>query len=501
MKFFYPLVFLLFYSLSLFSQSYTTADIKDLSYAEIQLNISETVYKQAKTKGFIKLTNLCLDTVERPYFVYIPESYDPTKATPLLVYLHGGVGRKEIIDSAGFIEYLNETPWLKEAEKNNFICLFPLGQYSAMWWSKIGAANVLSQIRAVKSNYNINDNQCYLTGFSDGASATYFMAMSHPTDFASYTPMNGFPAVGGFTFSSETFFSNLSNSSLNCINTDEDGLFPAHKIQKQIELAQSAGANIMFRIFNGIGHRFTYLETESPNIISFFESNTRNPLPSKLIWETVYKDQGRVSWLEINKVDSALERKKWHSDYNMKMLNDRITFGYRSDRNYKGNGIRIDKISGPKYLCGKIGMLDGDIIIKINETKIDSNTKMSLLKKDIHRGDSISFVVLRGEKEQVFKGKLDDAEEYDLFVRKQKSGQIKADFIANTFHIETSRIKSFSIYIHPAMVQLSQPVVIIVNGKEVYNKKVEMNKDFLLKNYNQHKDKALLYVDKIDIEL
>lgn len=146
-------------------------------------------------------------------------------------------------------------------------------------------------------------------------------------------------------------------------------------------------------------------------------------------------------------------------------------------------------------------MQDGDIILKVNETKVDSNTKMSLLKKDIHRGDSISFVVLRDEKEQVFRGRLADAEEYDLFVRKQKSGQIKANFIANTFYVETSRVKSFSIYIHPAMVQLQQAVVIIVNGKEVYNKKVEMNLDFLLKNYNKYHDKVLLYIDKIDIEL
>lgn len=499
MNFIYVLI-LIFFSSILSAQDLKSVEFKELSYAQIQEKIALTVYQNPIQKGLIKQTINCTDTIERPYFVYIPEHYDATQATSLLVYLHGGVGRKEIVDSADFVEYLNETPWLKEAEKNNFICLFPMGQYSAMWWSKVGVANVLNQIRTVKTNYNINDNQCYLTGFSDGASATYFMAMSHPTDFAAFTPMNGFPGVGSFTFSSETYFPNLANNTLNCINTDEDGLYPAHKIQKQIELAQSTGANIMYRIYNGIGHSFPYLEKESPNIINFFKANSRNPLPNKLTWETVHQEQGRINWLAITAVDSTLQKQEWHKDYNLKLTDDRVTFGFRTDRKFKGDGIRIDKISGKKYLCGKLGMLDGDIIIKINDTKIDSTIKMSSLKKEIHRGDSISFTVLRDEKELVFNGKLADPEQYDLFTRKEKSGKINAHFIANTFHIQASRISSFSIYIHPAMVQLSQPIKIIVNGKEVYNKKIEMDVEFLINNYNINKDKALLYVNKIDVE-
>jgi predicted esterase len=500
MRLFYFFI-ILFYFNSSSSQTISKVALEGLSYSEIQKKITSTKFLKPGNKGLIKQTILCLDTVERPYYVYIPKDYDENTATPLLVYLHGGVARKELVDSSDFIKYLNETPWLKEADNNNFICLFPMGEYAAMWWSEVGAANVLAQIRNVKTNFNIDDNKCYLTGFSDGASATYFMAMSHPTDFASFTPLNGFPGVGSFTFSSETFFQNLSNNSLNCINTDEDGLYPAHKIQKQIELAQNAGANIMYRIYSGIGHRFTYLDKESGNIINFFKNNTRNPLPTNLVWETAKKEQGRINWLEINLIDSTIQKQEWHKDYNMKMTDERVTFGFRTDRKYKGDGIRIDKISGKKYLCGKLGMLDGDVILKINTTKVDSSTKMSVLKKNIHRGDSISFSVLRNEKEMLFKGKLDDIKEYDLFTRKQKSGQIRAHFIANTFHVEASRIKSFSIYVHPEMVQLSQPLKIIVNGKEVFNKKVIMDLDFLLKNYSKHKDKSLLYVCKVDIDL
>ncbi|WP_152981763.1 hypothetical protein, partial [Hymenobacter sp. AT01-02] len=32
-----------------------------------------------------------VDTVQVPYLVYVPPTYDPTRPTPLLVYLHGGI--------------------------------------------------------------------------------------------------------------------------------------------------------------------------------------------------------------------------------------------------------------------------------------------------------------------------------------------------------------------------------------------------------------------------
>ena len=145
------------------------------------------------------------------------------------------------------------------AEEQGFICLFPKGEYTAMWWDTVGSANILSQIRIVKQNYNIDDNKVYLAGFSDGASASYFMAMSHPTDFACFSPLNGYPGVGNFTHSTETFFVNLSNSQIHAINTDIDGLYPDKKIQPMIKLANSVGANILYRVYLGIGHRMTYI--------------------------------------------------------------------------------------------------------------------------------------------------------------------------------------------------------------------------------------------------
>ncbi len=56
-------------------------------------------FPEPEAKGrLIEDRNLCIDDVERPFIYYVPDNYDPQKATPLLVVLHGGVGRKDIID-------------------------------------------------------------------------------------------------------------------------------------------------------------------------------------------------------------------------------------------------------------------------------------------------------------------------------------------------------------------------------------------------------------------
>ncbi|HBZ02140.1 MAG TPA: hypothetical protein DEO84_12560, partial [candidate division Zixibacteria bacterium] len=40
---------------------------------------------------------VCIDGVTRPWVIYIPSTYDPRKPTPLMIALHGGVSRPDII--------------------------------------------------------------------------------------------------------------------------------------------------------------------------------------------------------------------------------------------------------------------------------------------------------------------------------------------------------------------------------------------------------------------
>ena len=458
-------------------------------------------YSPAKENGLIRFENKCIDDTIRDFSVYIPKSYDETKNTPLFVYLHGGVGMKDILPDSTWLEYINSLPWINMAEEQGFICLFPKGEYTAMWWDTVGSANILSQIRIVKQKYNINNNKVYLSGFSDGASANYFMAMSHPTDFACFTPLNGHPGVGGFTHSTETFFVNLSNSVLHSINTDIDGLYPDKKIQPMISLANELGGNILYRVYEGIGHRMTYINKELPNILDFYAENPRNRFPTKIVWETVKPKQGKCSWLKITETDTLQERKAWHTDKNLKMYEDRLSFGFMDDRTFEGEGIKVARVTGGKTLCNNLGIKAGDIFTKLDTFNVVSMKDMVAFKKVRQRGDSVYVEINRNDTILKLNGKFPDVIEYDLFNRIQKSGRINAHYIANTFYVETSRVKTFEIYIHPQMVQIDQNVKVYLNDKLVFDEKIKYDKQFILDNYFKNRDLSLLYLNSIRIDL
>lgn len=78
-----------------------------------------------------------------------------------------------------------------------------------------------------------------------------------------------------------------------------------------------------------------------------------------------------------------------------------------------------------------------------------------------------------------------------------KSAVVKASYNNNIFHIQTSRVREIELLISPVMVNLQNPVVIIVNGKEVFNKRVTSNKTFLLKNFNSTYDRKAIWVTSI----
>lgn len=511
MKFITSLVIQLLIILTVYSQDVNTNILlqsneinltqlikSDISTDSLINTIQSQDYKSVaeEKRGLFYLKNKCTDGVEREFSVYIPKGYNENIKTPLFVYLHGGVGTKELTPDSIWFEYLNSLPWMEMAEKQNYICLFPKAEYKAMWWDTVGAENILSQVRILKQSYNIDDNRVYLNGFSDGASGNYFMAMCHPTDFACFNAYNGFPAVGGFTKSSPTYFVNLQNTVMHVINTDIDGLYPDKKIQPMVKLAQSAGGNIFYRVYTGVGHRMTYLKEELPKAIKFLEENPRNKFPTKIVLETVNPKQGRYNWLQINATDTLQKNKEWHSAYNMQTVDDRLSFGFMNDKEFNGKGIRIARVAGG--VCSDVGLQTGDIFTKIDTFNIFSMKDMNSYKKQASRGDSVRFEILRNDTLKIFKTKFPDPVYSDLFNYQKKSGQVKGSYIANTFYIEASRIKSFSIFIHPDMVQLNQNVKVFLNGNEIFNELIKPDNTFVISNYIENRDKELLYVKRLD---
>lgn len=83
----------------------------------------------------------------------------------------------------------------------------------------------------------------------------------------------------------------------------------------------------------------------------------------------------------------------------------------------------------------------------------------------------------------------------------RKSGRIKAEYDNNIFRIETSDIKSFSINISPEMVNLKKNIKVYINGKLYFNKKVKYNREFMLQNFEDNKDRKQIWIQRINLKV
>lgn len=89
-----------------------------------------------------------------------------------------------------------------------------------------------------------------------------------------------------------------------------------------------------------------------------------------------------------------------------------------------------------------------------------------------------------------------DQEAFDF---PRASGKVVASYKDNVFRLSTSRIKAVSIYISPEMVNIQKPIQVYINGDLYYNKKVEYNTSFMLRNFEQNQDRDLIWINSIDL--
>ncbi len=447
-------------------------------------------------------TALCSDDVERPWVLYIPEDYDPAVATPLLVVLHGGVSSPNIYEDP--LGYANESEFSRLGVKNGWLMIFPFGQSGATWWDPVGMGNIDARVREVKREFNVDDDRVYMAGFSDGASACMLYAMVNPNDYAAFVGLNGHIGVGSLGGGIQTYPRNMANSYLYTTTTDNDSLYPTSKMSATIEMAIEAGANVEYRKLEGT-HSFDFAETEIPLISEYLLAHPRNPNPSYVICEAAEKlvpttkpDFGQMRWLAI---DEVADGEQEHRDFNATLLDDRLTFGFYDDDSYQGEGVLIGGIIEESAAEGA-GLKEGDVLIQGDDIPITVFDDLYTWKDTLARGDDFKMIVLRDGEEVTLSGNLPEPEEYEVFNYEMISGLIEAEIDGNRIDITESGVKQLRISVLPDMFDWGAPLEIWVNGELEYDEyRVEIDTDFMLRNFLKNRDRKAAYIGEIKMTL
>ena len=327
-------------------------------------------------KGIVLRTAVCEDGVERPWVLFVPSTYEPTIPTPLLVILHGGVSRTNLIEDPE--SWVEKNPFTKFADDNDWLALYPLGQEGATWWDEVGMGNIRNLIREVKTHYNVDDDRVWMGGFSDGASAAFLHAMVAPTDYAAFVALNGHLGVGSLDGNLMTYAPNFVNTPVYAVTTDRDRLYPSRKMRLLIDMARSAGADMLYREHEG-EHEFSYADEELPLIARFLERHPRDPFPTEIVWETAEARFGQCRWFAIDRVTTDPPA-QWHIDYNVAFVDDRVVIGFFADDSFEGPGVKVGKIF-EGTAAEDCRLEEGDIIHKFRNT-IDLARQIKHAAKD-----------------------------------------------------------------------------------------------------------------------
>ena len=451
-------------------------------------------YSKDVKKGWQILTTSCSDGKSRPFHVYVPDSYDPAKRWSVLINLHGAVSRPTLLSEQmmkGFREM-----WSPEA--NDLIQILPLGQGGCEWWTEVGASAILGALRVVQRRCNIDENRVYLTGFSDGGSGVFYIALHHSTPFAAFAPLNGFIGVaemGG----EQVHLPGISNKPLYVVNCGQDRLYPAEDMKQFIDEMKKAGAKVTYKVYEKAGHDFSYGETEKPLITDFFNRNPRNPFPAKLTIETANVGLARVHYIRIDRIEDV--GNNWDfPDNNVMFESKRAVIGVVLDQNFEEPGARIQEVAEGS-LAAKLGLAPGDVIIKLRGKDVDDVDSVRTIMASVKLGEEVTICVKRGDKLLPLKGRIEKVQPKPAFSREKISGRIDASVSANRVETKVKNVGAYTLFVSRDQFNVNEEVEVYTNGELSFRGKVKPDLAFILSQYLKDRDRTMVFWGKVEIQV
>ncbi|MCG2815995.1 MAG: linear amide C-N hydrolase [Candidatus Aminicenantes bacterium] len=193
-----------------------------------------------RTPGIHQITTTNSGGSTLRYTLSIPDTYDPEKPQPLVVALHYG-GEVTPFYGRGYLKLL-VLPALKGL---NALILAP-DCPDRSWTSPVSETAVIGLIKALLSDYKIDERKILLTGFSLGGIGTYHLAARHPGLFSAAIPMAA--------RTTEETLALIHNIPFYIIHSDGDELFPMESVEAIVKTLKEKGMKVQLQVIRGISH-------------------------------------------------------------------------------------------------------------------------------------------------------------------------------------------------------------------------------------------------------
>ena len=279
-------------------------------YEEIRARLKAgRSYAKAKTGRIEMLSHdhgLALDNV-----LEVPADYDPARAWPLRISLHGGVGRE-----APGPGDPPARPLANRVPSEGELVLHPRAWAQSQWWNPGQVENITRLLDRVKHEYNVDESRTYITGISDGGTGVYFFAMRVATPWAACMPLNGHPLVianPDTGADGQLYAGNLINCPMHAVNGGKDPLYPAASVEPLIAMFKKASVVVDWDVYPDAGHDVSWWPQERPKYEAYLAKHPRVAHPERVSWETERTDRyNRFRWVVIDRLgkrgsDTALQ--------------------------------------------------------------------------------------------------------------------------------------------------------------------------------------------------
>jgi phospholipase/carboxylesterase len=195
------------------------------------------------------------------FSLYVPEQYDPARAWPLVVAMHGGSG-----NGGAFL-----WSWLREARTRGFILLAPTASGST--WSLMDpdadGAKIDRMVGEVGARWNL-DRRRLLTGMSDGGTFTYVLGLRAGCQFTHLAPIAA--AFHPMLMTTLADARRVRGLPVHIVHGTQDWMFSAQIARTAEQALRQAGADVVYREIADLSH--TYPRDENGAILDWFLEGT-----------------------------------------------------------------------------------------------------------------------------------------------------------------------------------------------------------------------------------